>query len=323
MPSDAVLLMALGVLFMGAVGVIYGVWWLTSSQQAQSEYFLRRRLGLERGEEERLEEEIEASLIRQEAADAAQEVLGDYGQYLENTIRSAASDLTVSGLVTQMAGGGVIGAALGFYLAGGGGLMLALPTAFAPLFLLQRTARKRTDKLRSQMPDALELMSRSMQAGIGLSEAFKMAAVEMEAPISVEWNRVYEEVRFGRDWRDALMGVVNRNPQLFELRLLVSSILLQRDTGGNIIETFDNIAKTIRQRYVFDAKVAAMTSEARTSGLVLAGMPLGIVVMIILASPDYLVPLVETSYGHMVIIYCLSSYGIGLYVMKIQSTVEV
>ena len=83
------------------------------------------------------------------------------------------------------------------------------------------------------------------------------------------------------------------------------------------------ISATIRSRYVFDAKVAAMTAEARTSGFVLAGMPLGVIMLIIVASPDYLAPLIYTSPGNAVVLLCVCMYGFGLYMMKLSSQVQV
>ena len=90
----------------------------------------------------------------------------------------------------------------------------------------------------------------------------------MPAPIAEELGRVYEEHHLGRDLRRALMHMAERNPSNFELRLVVSCLLLQRQTGGNLVELLDNIAATVRARFVFDAKVRALTAEARITILV-------------------------------------------------------
>jgi tight adherence protein B len=145
----------------------------------------------------------------------------------------------------------------------------------------------------------------------------------MPEPLAFEFGRVFEEVRFGKEWRDALNALIDRNPTVFDLRLFVSSVLLQRETGGNMIETLANIANTIRSRYVFDAKVAAMTAEARTSGFVLAGMPAGVILMIVLANAEYLDPLIYDPLGNAIVMLCVCMYGFGLYIMKIASQVEV
>ena len=86
-------------------------------------------------------------------------------------------------------------------------------------------------------------MARALQAGVGLNDAFRLVAEEMPMPIAGEFGRVFEEVRFGRDYREAFEKMLDRNPGVFDLRLFVSSILLQRETGGNLIEILENIAE--------------------------------------------------------------------------------
>ena len=142
-------------------------------------------------------------------------------------------------------------------------------------------------------------------------------------PISGEFGRVFEEVRFGRDYRDAFGKLTDRNPGLFDLRLMVSSILLQRETGGNLIEILESIAGTIRARFLFEAKVKAMTSEARFSGYILGGLPLVVGTVISISNPTYLVPLVEDPLGNFLLLYAFSSYSIGTFIMSDISKVEV
>jgi tight adherence protein B len=271
---------------------------------------------------EQIEEEAVASIIRDQAADAVSGYLGEYGERMQTMISAAGSDLTVSALATQMAIGAFVVGLLMLFVAGIPGVLLAPVGAFLPYMLVQRQAQERAASLLTQMPDALELMARTMQTGTGLSEAFKLVSEEMPEPIAVEFGRVYEEIRFGKEWRTTLNDLVDRNPTIFDLRLFVSTMLLQRDTGGNMIETLSSISKTIRNRYVFDAKVRAMTSEARASGLVLALMPLGVIGLLVVASPDYISPMYSTSLGQAAVLFSACLYGFGLYMMKIASQVE-
>lgn len=320
--AGVIVVMALvfAALVLGFQGIFLWVAWKREEQDSK----IRRRLGVELMEAGAAnpEEEAVAQIIREQAVDAAAAALGEYGERIETLIRAANAEMTVSKFITQAA---LMGLVIGFgltFVVGPAGLLAVPLGAYVPFLLLQRQADARATSLLTQMPDALENMSRAMQTGTGLSEAFRIASEEMPEPISVEFGRIYEEVRFGKDWREVLNGLVERNPTIFDLRLFVSTLLLQRDTGGNMIETLASIAKTIRNRYVFDAKVKAMTSEARASGFVLGGMPVAVVALILVSSPDYLEPLWTSTLGNMFIMLALVWYLIGIYMMRLLSQVE-
>lgn len=315
----------IGVVFVGALLIAYGAYRFWRGRIDDEKEWVSRRLGTqgEGGDSDEEGENEDGSLIQEKAADAIIEHLGSYGESLQTTITAADSDMTVTALVSRMAAMGLFIGAPFVVMMGQTGFMVGAFAAYMPLFFLKRQARKRTESLLQQLPDALELMSRAMQAGVGLSDSFRLVAEEMPLPVAREWGRVFEEIRFGKDWRDSLGGLLVRNPTIFDLRLLVSSILLQRDTGGNIIEILNKISETIRNRYVFDAKVAAMTSEARNASFIMMMMPLGVVGMLLLLNPDYLSPLVTDEYGQMILVYCVVSYGTGAYLMQNMSKVEV
>lgn len=316
-------LVVLALVFATFVLAFQGVFLYIAMRREEEEQWVRRRLGLKTTAEVVEEDQAAvSSLIREQAADSAVGFLGDYGEKMDATLKGAGSEMTVSQLLAQMLGIGALTSLGMLFVAGMPGILAGPIAAFLPYLILQSKAAQRAEAMLSQMPDALELMSRTMQAGTGLSDAFRMASEEMPEPIAFEFGRVYEEIRFGKEWRDTLDDLVLRNPTIFDLRLFVSSMLLQRETGGNMIETLSNISKTIRNRYVFDAKVRAITSEARASGFVLAGMPIGVITLVMVANPDYLSPLVEESLGHIVVMLCATAYLTGLYMMKIASAVE-
>lgn len=324
----ALVIISMVMVFAAVVLAFQGAFLLVATRREAEEERLRHRLGLRTHAEEEAQaaqEEADAvsDIIRDEGVDAALAFLGEYGERMQLVIRASNSELTVTKLFSNMVVTGV-GVSVALFFVVGPPSIFALPVGmYVPFAILKSKAEKRAGSLLSQMPDALEMMSRAMQTGTGLSETFRLASEEMPEPLNMEFGRVYEEVRFGKDWRVVMEALVERNPTIFDLRLFVSTLLLQRDTGGNMIETLSNIAKTIRGRYVFDAKVRAMTSEARTAGFVLAGMPLAVIGMIIFASPDYLTPLWTTTIGQMVILLCICMYSFGLYMMQITAQVEV
>jgi tight adherence protein B len=161
-----------------------------------------------------------------------------------------------------------------------------------------------------------------LQAGHGLSDALKLCAEEMQPPVAQELGRVFEEHNLGRDLRDALQNLSVRNPTSFDIKIFVSSVLLQRDTGGNLIEILDNISRTIRDRFVFQAKVKALTAEARISAYILGGLPFVLLTLIAAIRPFYLLPLVTDPLGIKLAIGAVSLFGTGVFVMSRISSVE-
>ena len=141
--------------------------------------------------------------------------------------------------------------------------------------------------------------------------------------IAEELGRVYEEHNLGRDLRDALTHMAERNPTNFDLRLVVSCLLLQRQTGGNLVELLDNIAGTVRARFVFQAKVRALTAEAKLSAFVLAVLPFVIGLAILVLRPSYLLPLITEGLGIWLLAVASLAFGVGLVLLRNLSQVEV
>lgn len=304
--------------------VMLGVagWLYQMGQEETEQVKVRSRLGLagDLGDDE--QEEALASLIRDEAEDSVRDALGNIGDTIRLTLQQAESSHTVSSFVQQAALiGGVISLISIVYL-GPSTFFTGLVAAYIPWVLVKRTADRRAKELLEQMPDALELMGRAMQAGTGLSETFNLVAKEMPEPIASDFGRVYEAVRFGKEWRLALDDLIAKNPTLFDLRLFASSLILQRDAGGNMIETVTRISKLIRQRQVFDAKVKAMSAEARSSGFILAAMPLVVGALVFAAQPSYLYPMVSNPAGQMASVACVASYMVGMYAMNTVSNIS-
>jgi len=314
-----VVLIVLGMVFAAIVFTIYGFVFYFRGRKESDASRIQARLGMSQEEEE----ETIGSLLREQAADSALERLGNLGESMQLAIQQAGMKMTVSTLISQMV---VLGFAamlgLGIFL-GARWTPLAILVAWAPYKYVQTKASSRAKKLLSQLPDCLEMMGRAMQTGAGLIDCFRLVQMEMQDPVAGEFGQVSEQVRFGKDWRLALEELINRNPSLFDLRLLVSSLLMQKETGGNMIETVNRISKLIRSRYAFDSKVVAMTSEAKASGFILAMMPLCVLTLMFLANPDYLEPLWSTMVGQIVCVYAVGSYGSGIYIMMAMSKVEV
>jgi tight adherence protein B len=153
------------------------------------------------------------------------------------------------------------------------------------LWLLWKRSR-RLKKFASQMPDAMELLARALRAGQSLGAGLHTVAEEMPNPIAKEFGRVYEEQNLGIPLEEAMFNMCERVPNL-DLRFFVTSVAIQRQTGGDMAEILDKIGYIIRERYRILGQVKALTGEGRLSGIVLIALPFALFGFMLHIKPDY------------------------------------
>lgn len=172
-----------------------------------------------------------------------------------------------------------------------GVLMGLLPSAW----LLWRRKR-RLKAFGSQLPDALEMISRTLRAGQSLGFGFNMVATEMPLPISKEFGRVFEEQNLGIPIDETLRDMTERIPNL-DLKFFVTALILQRQTGGDLAEILDKIGSLIRDRFRIWGQVQALTGEGRLSGVVLLALPFVLLVAVYQLNPEYIMVLFNDPLG--------------------------
>jgi len=224
-------------------------------------------------------------------------------QWLERLLEQADLDTTVAMLLTvslALCAGG-IGA--GFYL--NAGLVMAIIFGLfglcLPLVAVLVMRSKRSKKISEQLPEALEMMTRSLRAGHALEHAFQLVATEAPGPINIEFGRAFEEQRLGRTLEQTVVGITQRVPDNPDLNIFAVSVAVQKDTGGNLTELLEKIAETIRSRYRFYGKLAALTAEGRISGIVLGGLPIAMLMLLVVLNYEYVKPLFESRDGNLVL----------------------
>src|SRR3954469_8947664 len=156
-----------------------------------------------------------------------------------------------------------------------------------PLLWVLNKRRARLKSFASQLPDALELVARALRAGHSLAAGMHVVAEEMPAPICKEFGRVYEEQNLGFPLEEAPKGMGDRVPNL-DLPFFVTSVAIQRQTGGDLAEILDRIGHVIRERFKILGQVKALTAEGRLSGIVLIALPIGLLIMMMFMKPDYI-----------------------------------
>src|SRR6266568_4025523 len=232
----------------------------------------------------------------------------------ERLLESADSRLSVAQLWAYSgaiaAGAAVVSIALGFAVFPM--LVLVAAAAALPTLLLGVAADRRSLKISEQLPEALDMMSRSLQAGHATSVAFQMVATEMPEPVSVEFGRAFEEQSLGLPLERTILHMTERAPKNRDLKIFATSVIIHKETGGNLAELLAGLAETIRARYRFQGKVRSLTAEGRASGVVLAVMPIAFVAALQALNPSYFKPLVDEPVGHAIIFYSAVAWVVGV-----------
>lgn len=192
-----------------------------------------------------------------------------------------------------------------------GGLAVFL----GPPIRLARQRRARVRRFEQLFPDTLELMSRSLRAGHALLESIGIVAQEAAEPVKSEFGRVAQEVRFGVSLPDSLKAMALR-VESRELNFFVTSLLIQRETGGNLASIIDFISELTRKRFELELKIRAVSAEGRLSVAVIFALPFAVGLLLWLLNPGYLSPLFEDSVGRMVSGAGLTLALIGLVITK-------
>lgn len=156
-------------------------------------------------------------------------------------------------------------------------------------------ANKRISLIEEQLPDAVELMVRSLRVGHPFSSSVNMVAKETPDPLGTEMGIIADEAAYGRDMGEALKQMAERI-DMQDLRFLAVAVAIQQQAGGNLAEILDGLAKVIRARFKLFRRVKAITAEAKWSGKFLSGFPLVALVGINIAEPNYYDKVKETVY---------------------------
>jgi len=191
-----------------------------------------------------------------------------------------------------------------------------------PLFWLSFTRKRRLSKFGRQMPEALELLGRSLRAGHSLANGFGLVGSEMADPLAKEFQRVFEEQNFGIPLEEALEDLSGRVPNM-DLRFFATAVILQRSTGGDLAEILDKIGHLVRERLQILGQVQALTGEGRLSGIVLLAMPPALFLFMLKLNPEYVLQLFKDPLGHYMLGIAVVTQVLGALVIKKIITIKV
>ena len=290
-----VLLASLSVFF-----ILQAIYWTMKSRRDRRIRLLDQRLG-------RSDDGLENDgLIREE-------VEGNLGVKLSNLMRAAGESGDINMFIQKC----LIYASI-LFLFGivmtksiGTAVVFALIGAYLPYVNLIGKRDKRIDHIEQQLPEALEMMIISLRAGQSLEQTVALNARELPSPISEEFAQISEEVRLGISMDEAMKSMANRLSNAKTVRSFVVSVLVLRQTGGNLIEVLESIIETMRMQARYEHKLKSMTSESRSNARILGALPPMFVLISMVINRNYMSQVGGSSLGRSMMIVALILYVFG------------
>ena len=207
---------------------------------------------------------------------------------LKTLLVHADSSMSIGGTVLVSLGAGVGCWGLCFLLAAAPWLQIvaaALGSA-VPYGVLRRKRDRRVKAFNTALPEAIDLMARSLRAGHSMGSAIEMVADQSPDPLGFEFVQVFQQQRLGLQFRDALLQMGARIPSR-DLQFLITAILVQKETGGDLTEILDRASHVIRERVRIEGEVRTHTAQGRLTGWILSMLPIVMLLLINLVSPGY------------------------------------
>ena len=195
------------------------------------------------------------------------------------------------------------------------GLLALVLAGSGPPAYVKWKKKRRLRAFEEQFPDAVDLLGRSLRAGHALNTGIQVVADEAPSPVCEEFRQVFEEQRYGLPLKESLLSMADR-VDLVDVRMFVTSVLIQRESGGNLAENLDNLAKITRQRFKFQRDLRTMTAQGRLSGYVVAAVPFVLAFMIYMMNPGYLSQFWEQELGRWMIAAALFFQVVGFFVIR-------
>jgi tight adherence protein B len=214
-----------------------------------------------------------------------------------------------------------------FGLAGGSGLwllrlLLTIAIGFIPLAYIMRVRARRLRKFEEQLPDAIDLFTRTMRAGHNIHSGLETMAAETADPVRMEFRKLVEELALGSQVEPALHGLGARVP-LIDLKFFITALILQRQTGANMVAVLESLAMLVRERLNMAEKLKAHTAQQRFSAGLLCVLPLVVGLAFWILKPEYTALLWTDPVGQKFFTYAIISEIVGILIIRKIANVRV
>jgi tight adherence protein B len=287
--------------FVVVVAICLLVWMFVSTDKDQE--VVRRRLDSVRKAERRGNLSLGTSLVRDELLSSVPAI---HQLMIRWSWTTKLNDYIVQGGMTTKPARIIL--MMGILLVGGyyvaqtffhnffGPALIALLLAFAPLAYIMWARQRRLAKFEEHFPEALDLLGRAVRAGHAFTTGMEMIAKESEEPIGGEFRTTFEEQNFGLPLRDTLLNLTERVP-LIDVRFFVTSLMIQKETGGNLAEILDGLSRVIRDRFRIHRDVETKTAQGKLTAAILIAIPPIMLVALTAVNPQYMKTLTEDPAG--------------------------
>ncbi len=284
-----------GLIFLGVLGLVQGIYLVVFGKSISLNNRVNRRLDmLEKGagREQVLEQ------LRKEMSQHMKSKSIPLYSILAEKAQKANIAFTPQQLIMVMmilAGAAFVGLTFATSAALPIRIVISLVMGVGAVFVwVNNTAKKRLGMIEEQLPEAVELMVRSLRVGHPFSSALQIVAKEVPDPLGSEMGIISDEAAYGRDVGEALKHMAERM-DMQDLRFLAVAVTIQQTSGGNLAEILHGLAQVVRARFKLFRRVAAITAEAKWSGMFLSIFPIAALVMINVIQPNYYDDVKETS----------------------------
>ena len=201
-------------------------------------------------------------------------------------------------------------------------VLLAVLLAFLPRKVYAWLKQRRINKIQEQLPDALQMLSGSLRAGVGFGPAMEVLVQDGQPPLAQELALVLREQHLGVRTEEALEHFSDRVP-IIDVKLFVSAVNISRAVGGNLAETLATLGETLRRRLIMENKVKALTSQGRLQGIVMAMLPVFLIGYLTFMYSSTMQPMFHTWHGWLVIAICVVMEYLGYRMCRKIMTIDI
>jgi tight adherence protein B len=241
-------------------------------------------------------------------------ILGRLQTYIQQAnLKYRAQDVLIVGIIMGVSIYFLLGIfGLGIFLLK---LLIAGLAAYLPVFFVMRKRASRLAKFEDNLPDAIDLFTRTMRAGHNIHSGLETIAEETADPIRMEFRKVMEEIGLGQPLEPALHGLGDRVP-IVDLKFFITGLILQRQTGANMVNVLENLSLLVRERLNMAAKLKAHTAQQRFSAALLCLMPIVVGLGMWVLKPEYIRLLYTDPVGSKFLTYAVCSEIVGILVIR-------
>jgi len=205
-------------------------------------------------------------------------------------------------------------------------VLIALPMApigyFLPRWYVNSRRRHRQARTNAQLEEMLTLVSNSLKSGYGLLQSFEYASRQLAPPLASELKRMLQEASLGAGAEVAIQGLAARIASP-DMEMVVTAIAIQRSVGGNLAQTLDNVAYTMRERDRIRGEISTLTSQQRMTGMIIGGLPIFVGLIMFAINPDYMLPLFTETVGKVLLLMAVGMETLGIVLIRSLLALEV